>query len=224
MDPKVLACLVSGPTEKLRNELFQCEGEIDLERRHEGVTPLMRAALAGKCEAVLLLLERGAQTGTPGETPWGTLNPVEACCEADGFGTVTSLAHLADFGASASPSAQNGATPLVRLLRRKRPEVEALLKTGILLRAGADPRSADAEGSSAMLLAARTGETEVCKALFERGGDPLQQNREGDSASREFRRLGMQDRLGFWKACCEAGELLEETAAPEEMKGNRRRI
>jgi hypothetical protein len=222
MGPKALARLVCSPTRVLRHALSK--GKPDFERPHEGTTPLIRAAVAGRCEAVLVLLEMGAKTGTAGATRWGLLSPVEACCEADGFGTVTSLAHLADFGALAVSSVERGEPPLVRLLRVKRPEAEAYLKTGILLRAGADPRSADGDGSTAMLLAARNGEIKVCQALFDRGGDPFEQNMDGDSASHEFRRRGLQDSIGFWRACCEARELLDEASAPGDGNRRRRRI
>lgn len=149
-----------------------------------GETPLMAAARSGGSEAVRILLEHGADPnvkGTRDQTAlmWaaaqGHVEVVRALVEggADVHARSATWKQLwqNDGGEYVHPDLHawidhGGSTALVLAAREGR-----LAAAGALLDGGADPSDASAYGTSALVLAAHSENTQLVSLLLERGAD-----------------------------------------------------
>ncbi|KAJ5160570.1 uncharacterized protein N7482_007574 [Penicillium canariense] len=167
-------------------------------------TPLMLARCSGNNNAVLFLLEKGANPDYPNEH--GT-TPLSAAAR-EGDEEVAKL--LLEWGAAANPIQNLGTTPLFHAVWGGHDKIVKLLlvangNTGVgqvmmdgllrtasgvgqiktlqhLLEYGAELNPQDQHSETALLAAAREGHEESVRYLLQSGADPTRRNKSGENA------------------------------------------
>lgn len=128
------------------------------ERDSKGLTPLMRAAGAGKLDAVRLLIERGAKVNSA--EPRFSYTALHFAAT---LGRAEGVAELAKAGANIEARASVGVTPLQ--LACAKGHLEA---ASVLLDRGAQIEAVDDAGWTPLHWAAREGQTELVRLLLQR--------------------------------------------------------
>lgn len=136
--------------------------------------PLVCAAEAGRIESVTFLLRRGARVDVQHTSFLGTTTPLTIAAEL-GHGEVVKL--LLASGASVNPGAP-GRSALLRAAIEgdKRMAEGYAVALQALLAAGANPAAPDAEGATALTLAAGNGNSPGVALLLSHGADPNQRD------------------------------------------------
>ncbi|KAG2444347.1 hypothetical protein HXX76_001103 [Chlamydomonas incerta] len=175
---ELLNTAAQGDLESLRTMLGQ--GINANTADYDGRTALMLAAAKGHLECVRLLLQAGADKNKI--DAFGNSAMAEAAKGAHDKIVDLMLAFDAELGAEGLAVAADLCTAVYR---------KDLVKLKRLLRAGAPPDSCDYDKRSALHIAGAEGNLAAVKILIEDGGaDPLFQDRWGNTALDEARRVG----------------------------------
>ena len=157
-----------------------------------GLTPLI-ASLSNiapgldPSEAVELLLSVGSD---PNYTPLA--HGTTPLMQAAGTGYLKSVKALLDVGASARALTANRETAL-HFLAASRRNAESVPIAKLLIDAGVDVNAQDADGDSALLLAAMFRKKDLVDYLITAGADPKLKNRSGLSAQDVIKRITYWD-------------------------------
>lgn len=156
---------------------------------HAGVSPLMVAVASADIEAVKLLLDAGARPDNPRDSNGST--PLHY---ALGSPPLEIAALLLDRGADAKLLGDGGKTTLHSLVLQPLPPAPQRALQSVLaarlLQQGVPLDAVMAQGSSALLMAAGTGNLELTSLLLERGANPVLRNKRGEDALSSARRRG----------------------------------
>jgi ankyrin repeat protein len=165
-------------------------------RGDQGVTALLCAAKDGSEDVVALLIERGADLNSTGDSD-GPFHQTPLCLAANsGHQNVVSM--VLEAGADPALTDRDGFTPLMCAASMGRRDIVAKL-----LHSGGDTNARTSEGDTALILAARPlfeetgeglgGDAGTVKLLLEAGADPKATNDEGDTALDIAKRARLDD-------------------------------
>lgn len=156
---------------------------------HAGLSPLMVAVASADIEAVKLLLDAGAKPDNPRDSNGST--PLHY---ALGTAPLEIAALLLDRGADARVLGDGGKTTLHSLALQALPPAPQralqIVLAARLLQQGVALDAVMTQGSSALLVAAATGNLELTSLLLERGANPLLRNKRGEDALSSARQRG----------------------------------
>jgi ankyrin repeat protein len=154
LEGKINDAAANGDITELTSILDKNPKIVDIPGKY-GKTPLMRAAEAGKLDAVALLLSYGAEVNA--RTRSGSTALTFAA--ENGFAGITAM--LVEMGANVHDRTRSGWDALMIAAKSGYDNIVAQL-----LHFGADIRASDKKGNNALMYAVTGGHTNVVKAIF----------------------------------------------------------
>ena len=152
----------------LVGKLIDAGASVTARNQYNG-NALMFAAKGGSEAVARRLIDEGADVNTVADLGWTAL------LVASAKGNVEISLFLISRGADVNAQDKNGWTPLMHAVTDRHPEmVHALLEIESV-----DPNLREESGSTALPMAAMTGDIDVTRGLIARGADPLARTSRG---------------------------------------------